>query len=233
MHHSKVQTIKSSPSTSNLLLRSRKNTHSTLWKSQIPSEKTNVQNEAIIFNDLQINNHDKRGDPSKYAELDETVFDQRLGWGSTYTKDDHVLQITKHACKYPTARQIDITGSHSLDDFWRHGVHDVANQSDRSNDGCGFVDEGLVVTRNRNTRFLTRLFIDAVVVVALGEGQEERHQEGHHHQPMGDPNVCCDTTDEYSHHEADSDNRDIKDGILLQPDAVGDVHQPIRRHDHI
>ena len=86
--------------------------------------------------------------------------------------DDHVLQITKHASQHPTARQIDITGSHSLDDFWRHGVHDVTNQSDRGNDGCGFVDEGLVVTRNRNTWFLTSLFIDAVVIVALGEGQE-------------------------------------------------------------
>ena len=224
MHHSKVQTIKSSPSTSNLLLRSRKNTHSTLWKSQIPSEKTNVQNEAIIFNDLQINNHDKRGDPSKYAELDETVFDQRLGWGSTYTKDDHVLQITKHACKYPTARQIDITGSHSLDDFWRHGVHDVTNQSDRCNDGCGFVDESLVVICNRHARFCASLFVDTVVVVALGKCQEEGHEEGHHHQPMGYPYIRSKTTCQHPHNKTDGNDRYIQDGVLLQTNAIADIH---------
>ena len=132
-------------------------------------------NILLIPNDLQIYNDKERGDPAQDAELDEVVFDEGLGRGAAEAEDNHVLQIAEHACQHPTARQIDIAGAHSLDDFWRHGVHDVTDEGDAGNDGGGLVDEGLVVTSDGDSRFLARLLIDAIVVIALGESQKKRH----------------------------------------------------------
>ena len=73
------------------------------------------------------------------------VFDKGFGRGSTKVEDYHVLEIAQETGKYPSAGEIDITGAHAFDYFGRHGVHDVANQSDGGDDRCGLVDEGFVV----------------------------------------------------------------------------------------
>ncbi len=161
------------------------------------------------------------------------VFDETLSRRTAEAEDNHVLEITQKASEHPTTGEIDITSTHSLNHLWRHGVHDVANQCDRSDDSSSLVDKGLIVASNRNTRFRARLFIDPIVIVALGESQEKGHEEGHHHQPMGNPDVRSHTTHQDSHHETDGDNRHIEDGILLQPDAIGNIHQPIAHHYYI
>ena len=73
------------------------------------------------------------------------VFDAAFCGGAAEAEDDHVLEIAQETGKYPAARKVDITGAHALNHLGRHGVHDVANQSDRGDDGCGLVDESLVV----------------------------------------------------------------------------------------
>ena len=79
---------------------------------------------------LQIDNHKERGDPAGDTELDEMVFDETLCGGATQAEDNHILKIAQKTCKYPTASKINIARAHSFDNFWRHGVHDVANQCD-------------------------------------------------------------------------------------------------------
>ena len=182
---------------------------------------------------LQIDNHEERGDPAEDAELDEVILDEAFSGGTAEAENNHVLEIAQKTCKNPTTGEIDITCTHSLDDLWRHGVHDVANQCDRSNDCSSLVDESLIVTSNRNTRFRARLFIDPIVIVALGESQEKRYKECHHHQPMGNPDIRCHTTHQHSHHKTNGDNRHIEDSILLQPDTIGNIHQPIAHHYYI
>ena len=76
----------------------------------------------------QIDNHKERSNPAEDAELDEMILDETLCGGSTEAEDDHVLEIAQKTGQYPTAGEIDITGTHTLDDLWRHCVHDVANQ---------------------------------------------------------------------------------------------------------
>ena len=78
----------------------------------------------------QIDNHKERGNPAENAELDEMILDETLCGGTTETEDDHILEIPQKTSEYPTTGEIDITGAHALDDLWRHGVHDVANQGD-------------------------------------------------------------------------------------------------------
>ena len=82
-----------------------------------------------LFN-LQINNHEERGDPAGDAELDEVVLDEALCRGAAEAEDDHVLEIAQDADKYQSAGEVDITGAHALDHLGRHGVHDVVNQGD-------------------------------------------------------------------------------------------------------
>ena len=161
------------------------------------------------------------------------IFDERLRGTPTQAKDDHVLEIAQHACQHPTTRQIDIAGSHAGYDLFRHRVHDVAHQRHRGDDGRGLVDEGLVVACNRDTRLQARLFVDAVVVITFGEGEEERYEEGHQHEPVGDPDVRGQTTDKHTHHEADGDDRHVNKGVLLQPQTVGHIHQPVDGKDQI
>ena len=55
------------------------------------------------------------------------VLDEGFRGGTAEAKDNHVLEIAEEACENPTAGEVDITGAHSLDNLWRHGVHDVAN----------------------------------------------------------------------------------------------------------
>ena len=76
----------------------------------------------------QIDNHKEGGNPAKDAELDEMILDETFCRRTTEAEDDHILEIPKKASQNPTAGEIDIAGAHSLDDLWRHGVHDVANQ---------------------------------------------------------------------------------------------------------
>lgn len=78
----------------------------------------------------QIDNHKEGGNPAEDAELDEMIFDETLGGRTAEAEDDHILEIPKKTGQYPTAGKIDIAGAHSLDDLWRHGVHDVTNQCD-------------------------------------------------------------------------------------------------------
>ena len=111
-----------------------------------------------------------------------------------------------------------------MDDLWRHGIHDVAHQCDRGDDGCGLVDESLVVASDRYTWLGTCLLVNAIVVVTLGESKEQRYKEGHHHQPVRYPDVCGDTTNQHTHHETYGDNRYVEDGVLLQLQTVGNVH---------
>ena len=181
----------------------------------------------------QIDNHKERGDPAEDAELDEMILDKTLRGGAAEAEDNHVLEITQKTSQHPAAGKIDITGAHALDDLWRHGIHDVAYQCDGGNDGCGFIDKSFVIASDRNTGFGARLFIDPIVVVTFGEGQEKRHEESHHHKPMGDPNISRNTTYQHSHHKPNGNDRHIQDGILFQTDTVGDIHQPIAHHDHI
>ena len=50
-------------------------------------------------------------------------------WRNTAeTEDNHVLEIAQKAGK------IDIPGTHALDNFSLHSVHNVAKQCDRSDD---------------------------------------------------------------------------------------------------
>ena len=76
----------------------------------------------------QIDNHKERGNPAEDAELDEMIFHETLCRGTAEAEDDHILEIPKKTSQNPTAGEIDIAGPHALDDLWRHGVHDVANQ---------------------------------------------------------------------------------------------------------
>ena len=161
------------------------------------------------------------------------ILDEALRGGAAEAEDDHVLEIAEETCENPAARKVDITGAHALDHLGRHGVHDVANQSDRGDDGCGLVDEGLVITSYRDTWLGARLFIDAVIIISFGEGQEECNEEGHHHQPMGNPDICGDASCQHAHHESYGNNRHVEDGNLLQADAVADIHQPVSRHYYI
>lgn len=161
------------------------------------------------------------------------IFDDGFGRTATETEDNHVLQIAQQPSQYPTARQIDIAGPHALYDLWRHGVHDIAHHRDGGDDSCGFVDKCLIVSRNRDTRFHARLFVEAVIIVTLGEGQEQRHEECQHHQPVGHPDVCRQTADKHSHHESDGDNCHVENRELFQFDAVGNVHQPVSRRYYI
>ena len=62
--------------------------------------------------------------------MDEMILDEALCGGATEAEDDHVLEVAQEAGENPTTGKVDITGTHSLDDLWRHGVHDVANQGD-------------------------------------------------------------------------------------------------------
>ena len=78
----------------------------------------------------QIDNHKERGNPAEDAELDEMILDETLGGRTAEAEDNHVLEIPQKASQNPTAGEIDIVGPHALDDLWRHGVHDVANQCD-------------------------------------------------------------------------------------------------------
>ena len=76
----------------------------------------------------QIDNHKERGNPAKDTELDEMIFHETFCRRTTEAEDDHILEIPKKTSQNPTAGEIDIAGAHALDDLWRHGVHDVANQ---------------------------------------------------------------------------------------------------------
>ncbi len=58
------------------------------------------------------------------------ILDEALCGGAAEAEDNHVLEIAQQACENPAAGEVDITGAHSFDNLWRHGVHDVANQSD-------------------------------------------------------------------------------------------------------
>lgn len=161
------------------------------------------------------------------------ILHERFRGTSAQAEDNHVLQVAQHTCQYPTARQIDVAGAHTRNDLFRHGVHDIADQCDGGDDGSRLVDEGLVVACDRDTGFQTCLLIDAVVVVSFGEGEEECYEEGHQHEPVGDPDVRRQTTDEHAHHEADGDDRHVDEGVLLQPQTVGHVHQPVGCQDQI
>ena len=97
---------------------------------------------------LQIDNHKERGDPASDTELNEVILDEAFRGGAAEAENDHILKIAQKAGKYPTAGKINIAGAHSLNNFWRHGVHDVTNQRNTSDNRCGLIDEGLVVTRN-------------------------------------------------------------------------------------
>ena len=161
------------------------------------------------------------------------VLDDGFRRAAAEAEDYHVLQIAQQACQYPTACQVDISGPHALNHLWRHGVHDVAHHRDGSDDGCGLVDERLVVARDGDSRLRARLFIEAEIIVALGEGQEQRHEECQHHQPVGHPDVCRQTADKHSHHESDGDNCHVENRELFQFDTVGNVHQPVSRRYYI
>lgn len=165
--------------------------------------------------------------------MDEVILDDGFGGAAAEAEDDHVLKIAQQPSQNPTARQIDIAGSHALNHLWRHSVHDVAHHRDGSDDGCGLVDERLVVARDGDSRLRARLFIEAEIIVSLGEGQEQRHEECQHHQPVGYPDACRQTADKHSHHESDGDNCHVENRELFQFDAIGDVHQPVSRHYNI
>ena len=172
----------------------------------------------------QIDNHEKRSDPTEDAELDEMVLDQTFCRRTAKTIYNHILKIPQKSGEHPTTGEINITGTHPLDDLWRHGVHDVANQSDRGNDSSGLVDKGFVVASNRHTRFRASLLIDAIIVITLGKRQKEGHEEGHHHQPMGNPYIRSKTTCQHPHNKTDGNDRYIQDGVLLQTNAIADIH---------
>ena len=78
----------------------------------------------------QIDNHKEGGNPAEDAELDEMILDETLCGRTAEAEDDHILEIPKKTSQNATAGEIDIAGPHALDDLWRHGVHDVANQGD-------------------------------------------------------------------------------------------------------
>jgi hypothetical protein len=58
------------------------------------------------------------------------ILDEALRGGAAEAEDNHVLEIAEEACENPTTGEVNITGGHSLDDFRRHGIHDIANQGD-------------------------------------------------------------------------------------------------------
>ena len=189
------------------------------------------QTKFIVFS--QIDDGEEGGEPAEDTELDEVVLDERLRGTATQSEDNHVLQIAQQTGQYPTRGEIDIPGTHPFNDFRRHGVHDIADHRHRGDNGRGLIDEGLVVTRNADAGLDTRLLEDAVVVVALRECQEECHEEGHHHQPVGYPDIDGHATCQYPHHKADGDDRHIEDGDLLEFDAIEDVHQPVATYYYI
>ena len=58
------------------------------------------------------------------------IFDEGLSRATAQAEDDHILQVSEQACQHPTRGQIDISSTHPLYNFWRHGVHDITDQGD-------------------------------------------------------------------------------------------------------
>ena len=95
------------------------------------------------------------------------IFDKRFRRTTTQTEDNHVLQISEHACQYPTRSQIDIAGAHPSNHLLRHSVHDITDQGDRCYDGRRLVDECLIVTCDRDAWHLAGLLIETIVVITF------------------------------------------------------------------
>ena len=58
------------------------------------------------------------------------ILNEGLGWATAQAEDDHILQVSEQTCQHPTRGQIDISSTHPLNNFWRHGVHDITDQRD-------------------------------------------------------------------------------------------------------
>lgn len=161
------------------------------------------------------------------------ILDEGLRRTTAQAEDNHILQIAQQTCQDPARGQIDIAGTHPRNHLLRHGVHDIADKCDGCHDGCRLIDKRLVISRNRHPRLLPSLLIKAIVVITLRQSQEQRDKERHQHQPLGDPDICRQTTNQHTHHKTNGNDRYVEDGILLQSDTIGDIHQPISRYYYI
>ena len=155
--------------------------------------------------------------------------DEHLRRTATAKVDNRNLQIAYNSRKNEYRSEIEIFASpfKTCHNVGANGVHDVANHRNSSHDAYGLVHKVEIVGGNVFAREHACLFVDSHVVAAFGECQKQSKQERHEHNPVRDEDACGKSADKNAQHETDRNDKHVDYGNLLEPQAVGDVHNEV------
>ena len=111
--------------------------------------------------------------------------------------------------------------------LWRHGVHDVANQSHAPHNADSRIKERNVVSVNIFASFRSGFLEQHHIVSSLGQSEEEREQERHQDNPLRKPDASCEATRQNTKHEAGRYYEYIHYRLIFQSKAICHVHKKI------
>ena len=77
---------------------------------------------------------------------------------------------------------------------------------------------------------MPRLVHSYDIVPPLGKGEEKHQQEGHQHDPLAQTDVRGIAAGKDTEDKPEGNNTYVYDGISLQPEAVGNVQQPVAKY---
>ena len=128
----------------------------------------------------------------------------------TYYKYD--LEITHDAGNNKNTGIIQAIRTHSLDDFRRHGIHEIGNDDDGAEQrhDAAQVFQGIIFYGF--SHILAQRHFQKDIIPSFRSGHKQGQQEYHNIQPFGDFNVCDYAPGFYPEHKSCGQNKYIQDG---------------------